>query len=238
MDFIREVIGGGLGFIAIIAMFYFGYKFYRSRKKKDKEGSKQYILPLVISFFFLAIAGAILPEQEETKRNETTSNISSKPKEEKIEKPKQEKIVAVSKKKIDFSKDPERMFKSVAEEAVGRQYKNNPKVEEVLYSDVDEVPHVLLKLRGIPAEHVLLQESIDILKLLRDEGYKGHTAFFWLTPAIDKYNNEIEIKGLNFTVKSEDLEKINFKGFIPEYLKNIVKGDGYSVHPTVTPAKY
>ena len=234
MDSIRSIIGGVIALVAFGYLIYYLYLAF----KQEKGNRKGLVARAFVGFFVITIvAGMILP-------GPTEEEIAQKEAEEQAEK---EKIVEEKEKKKEAQrkKDEEKQkIKniSLAEDITNEKIEQviaqvipKSKIEEVHYTDITH--HVLLKLKGDPYEHVLLEKSIKVLEVLTKQGYEGDTSFFWIVPAMDKHANSIETKGLGFTVQGEDAMKINYERYIPPYLKELVEGEGYYISHIIKPIK-
>lgn len=96
-------------------------------------------------------------------------------------------------------------FTLVVNYLIGDKYNGKPRVEESFYNPFDTIDHVLLKLRGAPSESAILADSLKILKGLKQYGYNGRVAFFWIDSNNDVDTSSLPSKMYQFTISNEVL---------------------------------
>ena len=141
---------------------------------------------------------------------------------------------AVKEKKVDVTseKDIEKLIKELLGDTSNTGEK---RVEKVVYNEVDTSPYIGLNLHADEnitvklARSGMLKDTLEIMKALNKEGYKGKFYVDWRLPLTDKYGNTEPGKVMSINISAENFSKINFDNF--DYLNLPDIADGYFEHP-------
>lgn len=221
------------GMIALIYFGYRLYKQKKSKENTDsKVNFTGVIVAVVLLAIGGSIAPESAREKareeariaNEEQRQERERQMLIAAEEKKVEDAKYEKEQEEKRSAIAKQKEEERLameaqltptllrdnpsnedFTLVVNYLIGEEYKGKPRVEESFYSPFDTIDHVMLKLRGAPSESSLLADSLKILKGLKEYGYDGRVAFFWIDPDNDTDKSNLPSKMYQFTISNEVL---------------------------------
>src|SRR5690625_1500029 len=141
---------------------------------------------------------------------------------------------AVKEKKVDVTSEKD--IEELVNELLGNTSNTGEKrVEKVVYNEVDTSPYIGLNLHADEnitvklARSGMLKDTLEIMKALNKEGYKGKFYVDWRLPLTDKYGNTEPGKVMSINISAEDFGKINYDGFDYLNLPNIA--ESYFEHP-------
>lgn len=141
---------------------------------------------------------------------------------------------AVKEKKVDVTSEKD--IEKLVNELLGDTSNTGEKrVEKVVYNEVDTSPYIGLNLHADEnitvklARSGMLKDTLEIMKALNKEGYKGKFYIDWRLPLTDKYGDTKPGKVMSINISAEDFEKINFDKVDYLNLPNIA--ESYFEHP-------
>ena len=141
---------------------------------------------------------------------------------------------AVKEKKVDVTSEKD--IEKLVNELIGDTSNTGEKrVEKVVYNEVDTSPYIGLNLYADEnitvklARSGMLKDTLEIMKALNKEGYKGKFYVDWRLPLTDKYGNTESGKVMSINISAEDFGKINFDKVDYLNLPNIA--ESYYEHP-------
>ena len=250
-----ETIGGLAVLISLAFFVNVIIRLYKHLRKVDGIDVKTTIKRVVIAVGLFIVGGAMLgtaddgaevasseinakeeikeekekpePEKKEEKPKEGAKDKKAKG-EKKKEAPKKEE------KKVDVTseKDIEKLVNGLLGDTSNTGEK---RVEKVVYNEVDTSPYIGLNLHADEnitvklARSGMLKDTLEIMKALNKEGYKGKFYVDWRLPLTDKYGNTKPGKVMSINISAEDFGKINFDKVDYLNLPNIA--ESYYEHP-------
>lgn len=222
---------GTIGGLAVLMSFAFFVnvfiRLYKHLRKVDGIDVKTTLKRVAIAVGLFIGGGAMLGTADDG-AEVVTREIDAKEeiKEEKEEDGKEKKVDVTSEKDIE----------KLVNELLGNTSNTGEKrVEKVVYNEVDTSPYIGLNLHADEnitvklARSGMLKDTLEIMKALNKEGYKGKFYVDWRLPLTDKYGNTEPGKVMSINISAENFVKINFDSF--DYLNLPDIADGYFEHP-------
>lgn len=215
-----ETIGGLAVLISLAFFVNVIIRLYKHLRKADGIDGKTTIKRAAIALGLFIVGGALI----------NMADDGAEVAEEEIKEEKE----AVKEKKVDVTSEKD--IEKLINELLGDTSNTGEKrVEKVVYNEADTSPYIGLNLHADEnitvklARSGMLKDTLEIMKALNEEGYKGKFYADWRLPLTDKYGNTESGKVMSININAENFAKINFDSF--DYLNLPDIADGYFEHP-------
>jgi len=213
-----NMVGGLLVIISSILFINVFIRLYKHLRKDDNILAKTTAIR-AITAIVLFLAGGILIE-------DVDENVEGEKQDESAEMDDVQEFDVTSESDIE---------KLIIDILGGTTNTGEKRVEKVVYNEVDTSPYIGLNLHADEnitvklARSGMLKDTLEIMKALNKEGYKGKFYVDWRLPLTDKYGNTEPGKVMSINISAEDFGKINYDGFDYLNLPNIA--ESYFEHP-------
>jgi len=213
-----NMVGGLLVIISLILFINVFIRLHKHLRKDDNILAKTTAIR-AITAIVLFLAGGILIE-------DVDENVEGEKQDESAEMDDVQEFDVTSESDIE---------KLIIDILGGTTNTGEKRVEKVVYNEVDTSPYIGLNLHADEnitvklARSGMLKDTLEIMKALNKEGYKGKFYVDWRLPLTDKYGNTEPGKVMSINISAEDFGKINYDGFDYLNLPNIA--ESYFEHP-------